>query len=347
MIFQNRRCTPAEFRSLWSAPKPSAAPSATALARLEHVWKLDVPLALVTTLLPALGLVMAIVLLLHGYGGPIEFGLAAVMYIATMIGIDVGYHRHFAHGAFKTTLPIRVVFAILGSMAFQGPVIWWVATHRRHHQLSDQPGDPHSPHRSAGTNDNQLRGFVHAHMGWLFDPTCVRAPGWAHYARDLYRDVAIFQIHMSYFSWLLLGLALPALLGGIVTWTWTGVGLGFLWGGLVRLFFSNHFSWAINSLCHSYGSRPFASHGDQSTNNWWLALPTLGESWHNNHHAFPNSAKFGLTWSQLDPGMWCIRALEMCGLAWDIKIPTSRLIEQKTVRRAEDCDLRVEEYDGQ
>ena len=329
MRFKYRRHTPVEGASMQSAPELPVLPSASALARLEQVRKLDVPLALVTTLVPALGLVTAIVLLLHGYGGPVEFGLVAVMYAATMIGIDVGYHRHFAHGAFKTTLPVRVILAILGSMAFQGPVIWWVATHRRHHQVSDQPGDPHSPHGFGGGVFGQLRGLLHAHMGWLFDSACVRAPGWARYARDLYRDVAIFQVHMSYFSWLLLGLALPAILGGMLTWTWTGVGLGFLWGGLVRLFFSSNFSWAINSLCHSYGSRPFASHDDQSTNNLWLALPTLGESWHNNHHAFPNSAKFGLTWWQLDPGMWCIRVLEMCGLAWDIKIPTAHMIKAK------------------
>src|SRR5438105_3327352 len=165
-----------------------------------------------TTLAPAMGLVSALVLLYYGYGGPVECGLAAVMYLATMIGIDVGYHRHFTHGAFKTTTPIRVLLAILGSMAFQGPVIWWVATHRRHHQMSDQPGDPHSPYRYGGRKYAQLRGLWHAHMGWLFDSACVRAPGWTRYAKDLYREAPIFKVHVSYFSWLLLGLALPAML---------------------------------------------------------------------------------------------------------------------------------------
>lgn len=326
---EKTRRTPDADDAMASGPAPPLMVLSSALARLEHMRRLDVPLALVTTMAPALGCLLAGGLLWHGYGGPVEFTLAIVMYAATMIGIDVGYHRHFAHGAFKTTTPVRIMLAILGSMAFQGPVIWWVATHRRHHQVSDQPGDPHSPHAYDGRRFASLRGFLHAHVGWLFDTACVRPPGWARYAKDLYRDVSIFRIHMSYFSWLLLGLTLPAVLGGLLTWTWAGVGLGFLWGGLVRLFFSSNFSWAINSLCHTYGRRPFPSDHDQSTNNGWLAIPTFGESWHNNHHAFPSSAKFGLRWWQLDPGMWCIRALAMCGLAWDIKSPTARMIKAK------------------
>jgi stearoyl-CoA desaturase (delta-9 desaturase) len=329
MFFKHRRRSRVAYESREMAPEPAVLTSTPALASLQQGAKFDRPLALVTTVVPAVGLVSAMVLLYHGYGGPVEFALATVMYLATMIGIDVGYHRHFTHGAFQTTLPIRVLLAILGSMAFQGPLIWWVATHRRHHQHSDQPGDPHSPQRYAGRPYRQLRGLWHAHMGWLFDPACVRAPGWARYAQDLYREATIFKVHMAYFTWLLLGLALPAMLDGMLTWRWTGVWLGLLWGGLVRLFFSSHFSWAINSLCHAYGSRPFASHDEHSTNNFWLVLPTLGEAWHNNHHAFPSSAKFGLTWWQLDPGMWCIQALAMCGLAWDIKIPTARMIEAK------------------
>jgi stearoyl-CoA desaturase (delta-9 desaturase) len=330
MVFKRRRQTRIAYESVEGVGVPQQLTSATALARLEPGRRLDRPLALVTTTAPAAGLVMAIVLLCQGYGGAVEFGLAAVMYVATMIGIDVGYHRHFAHGAFKTTTPVRVLLAVCGSMAFQGPVIWWVATHRRHHQTSDQPGDPHSPHPYGASTSQKLQGLWHAHLGWLLDPTCVRAPGWARYGRDLYREAPIFTVHMAYFSWLLLGLALPAVAGGVLRWTWTGVGLGFLWGGLVRLFLSSHFSWAINSLCHAYGSRPFATHADRSTNNFWLALPTFGESWHNNHHAFPSSARFGLSWWQLDPGMWCIRGLELCGLAWDIKIPTARLLEAKS-----------------
>jgi stearoyl-CoA desaturase (delta-9 desaturase) len=332
MAFRRRVATTVEYTSFEVTPAPLVSVSPKALTRLESITRLDRPLALASIVVPPLGLVIALVLLSQGYGGWLECTLAVGMYVVTMTGIVVGYHRHLAHRAFNTTPCIRAVLAVLGSMASQGPVIWWAATHRRHHQTSDQPGDPHSPHLHGAGMMTGLQGLLHAHMGWLFAPQSVRPLGWTRYAPDLYRDAAVFKVHMSYFSWLLVGLAIPAIIDGALTWTWTGVWLGFLWGGLVRLFFSSHFSWAINSICHRHGSRPFDTY-EHSKNNFWLAIPILGEGWHNNHHAFPSSATTGLRWWQIDPGGWIIRGLEICGLAWDIKIPTSRMIEAKARAR--------------
>ena len=329
MAVKSKSQTRVEYESFEVWPEALTLTSDSALERLESLTRLDRPLAWVSTVAPALGLIIAIILLFQGYGGPVEFGVTAVMYIATMTGIVVGFHRHFTHRAFKTKTFIRVTLAILGSMAFQGPVIWWVATHRRHHQISDQPGDPHSPHMHGKSFFQQCQGLFHAHMGWLFKSSSMRALGWSRFAPDLYKDEAILKVHMWYFYWLFLGFAIPAVAGGILTSSWTGVWLGALWGGLVRIFFSSHFFWGLNSICHFFGARPFNNPGEHSKNNFWFALPTLGEGWHNNHHAFPSSALIGLKWWQVDPGGRFIRTLEIFGLAWDVKVPTARMIEAK------------------
>jgi len=320
---------PAEYALPVPAPASQEAWSARRRARVDARAKLDWRLAWVVTCVPFLGLVMAITLLFCGYGiGPVEVGLWLGMHVVTLIGVEVGFHRHFSHRAFQTYQAIRVLLAILGSMAFQGPVIWWAATHRRHHRYSDRSGDPHSPHLQGEGRRALLRGLWHAHIGWLFVSESTRPPGWDKYARDLYRDRTIFRVHILYFYLLLMGFAIPALLGGVLTWTWKGVWLGFLWGGLVRTFSVNHMVWCANSITHRFGSRPFASH-DWSTNNIWLSIPSLGQAWHNNHHAFPRSALTGLEWWQVDVGGWVIRVLAMGGLAWDVKSPTARMIEAR------------------
>ena len=299
-------------------------------ARLNVLARLDRRLAWVVTCGPALGFVLAVILILAGY--PVrayQIWIWLGMHVLILTGVEVGFHRHFTHRSFKATPSLRVALAILGSMAFQGPVIWWSATHRRHHRFSDHPGDPHSPHCYGTGLRALIKGLLFAHMGWLFEPESTRALGWDRYARDLYRNQAIFKVHTMYFHWLALGFVIPAIIGGLVTRTWSGVFFGFLWGGPVRIFMMNHvFYWCINSVTHTFGTRPYKS-DDQSTNNVWLAIPTLGQAWHNNHHAFPAAAIMGMRWWEIDVGGWIIRVFEKLGLVWDVNVPPPHLIEKK------------------
>lgn len=281
--------------------------------------------ALVIVLIPLLGTVVAIAIASQLGIGLVEVGLLVSMYALTMMGITVGFHRHFSHCAFQTNTFIRVILAILGSMACQGPLIYWVSNHRRHHQYSDQPGDVHSPYFNEDERLGSLRGLWHAHMGWTFTHEITNA---FLFAKDLFRDPVISKVNQLYYVWVLLGLATPTIFGGILTKTWMGALSGFLWGGLVRLFLTYHATNSINSITHIYGNRPFDTR-EQSTNNIWLALPTGGEAWHNNHHAFPNSAILGQEWWQIDLGGLVIRTLERAGLVWDVKVPTAKMIEAK------------------
>ncbi|HEX3874519.1 MAG TPA: fatty acid desaturase [Solirubrobacteraceae bacterium] len=254
----------------------------------------------------------------------------AITYLLTGLGVTVGYHRLFTHRSFKTGKAVRMAFAILGSAAIEGSVIEWVATHRMHHRFSDKEGDPHSPHVGHGSGwRGAVRGLIHAHVGWTFrgiDRACTK-----HYAPDLLADPVVSFVNRTFVVWLLAGLAFPALLGFALTGTFVGALTGFLWGGAVRAFFLHHATFSINSLCHFFGNRKFET-GDYSRNLTWLAIPTLGEAWHNNHHAFPTSACHGLGRWQLDPSAWVISALEATGLAWDvIKISPARQ-ESKAIR---------------
>lgn len=279
-------------------------------------------------IIPTLGSIVAIAVALRSGIGPIEVGLLLIMYILTFCGITVGYHRHFSHRAFQANTACRVILGILGSMACQGPVIYWVSSHRRHHQYSELPGDLHSPYLIGDRNLGWFHGLWHSHIGWTYSHEITNT---FSFAKDLLRDPVISKVNRLYYVWVLLGLAIPTVLEGVMTWTWMGALNGFLWGGLVRLFLVHHSSWTIGSIAHIYGSRSFDTH-DQSRNNIWLAIPTFGESWHNNHHAFPNSAIFGLELSQIDLGGWVIRALEKVGLVWDVKVPTAEIIKAKKMK---------------
>ncbi|UTI63775.1 acyl-CoA desaturase [Paraconexibacter antarcticus] len=240
----------------------------------------------------------------------------AITYVLTGLGITVGFHRLFTHRSFKTPRALRVAFAILGSMAVEGPVIEWVATHRKHHQFSDHEGDPHSPHlHDAPGWRGVLGGLVHAHVGWMFRGKDQANP--AHYAKDLQAQADLRFVSRTFPLWVLAGLALPFGLGAALTGTLTGGLTGLLWGGGVRILVLHHATFSINSLCHTFGRRPFAT-GDESRNLAWLAPLSFGEAWHNNHHAFPTSARHGLRRGQIDPGDWLITALERTGLAWDV-----------------------------
>jgi stearoyl-CoA desaturase (delta-9 desaturase) len=312
------------FAASATAPQARGVTTANAAAQ-----KFERRVALAVVIMPFLGLMAAIIWHWGAGIGSMEVGLLVGMYTATIMGIGMGFHRLFSHGAFQTTVAIRVILAILGSMAAQGPVLWWAAIHRRHHAYSDCPGDPHSPHLHGEGVLGLLRGLWHAHTGWLF---IHEVTDWAHYIPDLLRDTVLFRINRLYFVWVGLGLVIPAAIGGLLSWTWLGAFQGFLWGGVVRLCLGHHATWSINSITHVCGSRPFRSR-DQSVNNFWIALLVFGEGWHNNHHMFPNSAKHGLTWWQIDISGWAIRALELAGLAWNVKAPTARMImEAKRVR---------------
>lgn len=324
-------------------------PTDHAVMRLYALAKLDRQLAWVVTLLPFGGSLIAVTLLFFGFGiGWSEIGILLGMYLLTMLGVEVGYHRYFTHGSFKTNRVIQGALGIAGAMAFQGPVIWWASTHRRHHRYSDRVGDPHSPNLQGGGFLKRLKGLIHGHIGWIFVGESTRPYEWAQYGHDLYRDRMIFQIHMAYFYWLALGLVLPTFLNGLLAGTWKGAFLGFLWGGLVRIFLMNHFVWALNSICHVYGSRPFNTPKDLSRNNAWLVLPTLGQGWHNNHHAFPSSATTGFEWWQIDIGGWVIRLLQAVGLAWDVKVPTApAIVARKQALNSNECSIkRMEVIDG-
>lgn len=282
--------------------------------------------ALVTVIVPFLGLLLAIGMLWYrGTITLIEIGLLVVMYLLTLTGITVGFHRHFAHRAFQAKTPVRILLGILGSMAAQGPVVYWVSTHRRHHRHSDQEGDPHSPHLHEESLFGALRGLWHAHIGWLFHAEITNS---AYFARELLRDPVVMGVNKRYFLWILLGFVIPGVLNGLWQMSWMGALQGMLWGGLVRVFLVHHATWSINSITHLYGRRSFATR-DHSTNNVWLAIPTLGEAWHNNHHAFPGSAIFGLERQQVDIGAWVIRLLEITGVAWDVHRPSAETIAAK------------------
>lgn len=291
--------------------------------------KLQRSIAFAVVCVPLLATAVALALAFWRGIGAVELGTLGVMYTLCIVGSTVGLHRHFAHRAFRARRPVRVALAALGSMAAQGPLVYWVASHRRHHAYSDQPGDPHSPNLHGGGWRGLVRGLWHAHIGWMFSD---EISDWVHFARDILQDRSVFRVHQSYFTWVLLGLAIPAALGAAWTGTWSGAALGFLWGGLVRMCLVNHASWCVGSVCHVFGTRPFDNR-DHSANNYWVALFTFGEGLQNNHHAFPSSAAHGLRWWQPDPALWIIRVLELFGLVWDVKIPTRCAVQEARTQR--------------
>jgi len=271
---------------------------------------------LAAVVIPFLATLTAIVLLWNRVVTAADLIIAAVMYLLTAIGITVGFHRLLTHRSFQTSKPVEYTFAILGSMAVQGPVIAWVADHRKHHAHTDEEGDPHSPHVGVdGDHQGVLAGLWHAHSGWLMS-TQGRAD-WKKYAPDLYEDRGMRIINRRFPLLVLASLAIPALAGFAVTGTAVGALTGLLWGGLVRIFFVHHVTWSVNSVCHFLGSRRFDV-DDRSTNVFWLAIPSLGESWHHNHHAFPRSAAHGLKRWEPDPSAMIIAAMERVGLARNV-----------------------------
>jgi len=276
----------------------------------------------IAVIVPFLGLVLGIVFLWgHGFSW-VELGLFLGMYIVTGVGITVGYHRLFTHRAFETSRVVQFILAVLGSMAVQGPLMQWVAMHRRHHQHSDQEGDPHSPHLHGGGFFDLVRGAWHAHVGWVFRPDPADL---AHYNRDLRQSRTLRAASALFPLWVALGLIIPAVVGGVLTASWMGALFGLIWGGLARIFLVHHITWSVNSVCHIWGRRPYPS-GDHSRNNFVFGILALGEGWHNNHHAFPTSARHGLRWWQFDLSYYVIRGMALLGLVWKVKLPSKQAL---------------------
>jgi len=273
---------------------------------------------LIAVVLPFLGLVAA-ALFLWGWGFRwVDLGLLLGMYALTALGITVGFHRLFTHRSFQANGAVQLALGVLGSMAVEGPLLYWVALHRRHHQNSDAAGDPHSPHTEGKGVVGLLRGLWHAHVGWVFQPD---PPDLYRYVKDLQQSRLPRLVSALFLVWVVIGLLIPAAVGGLVSGTWMGAWLGLVWGGLVRVFLVHHVTWSVNSVCHLWGMRPYRT-GDQSRNNFLFGVLAMGEGWHNSHHAFPTSARHGLRWWQPDASYWFIRLLWLLGLARNVKVPT-------------------------
>lgn len=274
---------------------------------------------------PLMGLAAAVALT-WGWGFRwVDLGLLVGMYLLTAFGITVGFHRLFTHRSFDTNPVVKFVLAAVGSMAVQASLFSWVAHHRIHHKHSDMPDDPHTPHHKGAGLLGWLRGFWHAHLGWAFTPD---ADGLSNYVKDLNKSPSLRLASRLFPAWVALGLLLPGVVGGLVSGTWGGALLGLIWGGLVRILLVHHVTWSINSVCHLWGQRPYDS-GDESRDNVVFGVLAMGEGWHNGHHAFPTSARHGLSWWKIDVSYYFIRLLALCRLAWDVRLPSPEALASR------------------
>ncbi len=276
---------------------------------------------------PFLALIAAVPVAWGGWLGWTDLLIMGAMYWFTGHGITVGFHRLFTHKSFKPNRFVKNALAVAGSMAVQGPLVRWVADHRKHHKFSDRDGDPHSPWKYGTSLRALWKGFWHAHMMWLFDTeqTVQRT-----YAPDLLKDRDLVRISKNFWAFVILSMVLPAALGGLITWSWQGALTAFFWGSLVRVALLHHVTWSINSICHTLGNRPFVSR-DKSANVWWLAIPSMGESWHNLHHADPTCARHGVQRGQLDTSARLIWLLEKAGWVDDVRWPVAERVRSKLV----------------
>lgn len=279
---------------------------------------------LFTVFAPLGAVVLAIVLCWRRWVEPRDLAVCVAMYLVTVLGITMGFHRLFTHKSFKCGATLRAVLGVAGSMASQGPLFFWVACHRRHHQHSDEAGDPHSPHTHGEGARGVLLGWWHAHVGWMF---AHKPENYFRLVNDLVRDPVVMTVHRFYFLWVMAGLVLPGVASAVIAGETAAFWPGLLWGGLVRLFLVHHVTWSVNSVCHLFGSAPYATE-DESRNNALVAVLTLGEGWHNNHHAFPSSARHGLRWWQVDPTYMILRGLVATRLAWDVRTPSAQELSE-------------------
>jgi stearoyl-CoA desaturase (Delta-9 desaturase) len=268
---------------------------------------------------PFAGVLIAIVLLWNSWVDGIDLAILAVLYLATAMGVTVGFHRLLTHRSFAVDPWLERTFARLGQLSVEGSVLDWVADHRKHHAHTDVEGDPHSPHVGHGSG---LAGLWHAHTGWLMETQ--GQADWKRYCRDLYEDPKMKAIGRRFPLYVLASLLIPTVLGFVLHgFTWQGALRGYVWGGLVRIFLVHHVTWSVNSVCHMIGSRPYTAR-DRSANFWPLAILSMGESWHNLHHADPTCARHGVGRGQIDVSARLIWILERFGWATDVRWPTPK-----------------------
>jgi stearoyl-CoA desaturase (delta-9 desaturase) len=264
----------------------------------------------------------------------VDVVLLVALYTLCAFGTTIGFHRYFTHKGFEARLPVKVTLGILGCMTMQGPIIQWVTDHRKHHALSDKPGDPHSPHVGHGDGlRGAIRGFGHAHVGWMFSNLGMEQG--RVYGKDLYEDRVVVWIDRLYLLWVALSLGIPFAIGYAVGGGSLALGLeALVWGGLFRIFLYQHATFSVNSICHMFGRQDYRSR-DEARNNWVVALLVFGEGWHNNRHAFPASARHGLHRFQLDVSWWVIRTLERVRLVWDVKTPSRDQLARRRLQPSE------------
>ncbi|GEL18798.1 acyl-CoA desaturase [Pseudonocardia asaccharolytica] len=305
---------------------PGLSPVRPILGATRSNWQQGLVWAFVVA--PMLAL-LATVPVMWGWGlGWYDVAIAAVFYVVGILGVTVGYHRHFTHKSFKARPWLRIMLAISGSLAIQGSVMAWVADHRRHHAYSDKEGDPHSPWRYGTSPTAVAKGFFWSHVGWLFER---RKTNYERFIPDLLADRAVRRVSKLFGLWVAVSLILPAALGGLLTWSWAGVLTGFFWGGLVRTGLVHHVTWSINSICHMVGRRPFRSR-DRSRNFWPLAILSMGESWHNLHHADPTCARHGVLPGQIDISARVIWLFERFGWVHEVRWPTTSRLTKLRAR---------------
>jgi stearoyl-CoA desaturase (delta-9 desaturase) len=296
------------------------------IIKSRHFHKLQRRHFFLFDVLPFVGTLIALGLLFYRPIGALDISLFFGLWLVTGLGMTVGYHRLFTHQAFTTGTAVSALLIIMGSMAGRGSMISWAAMHRRHHELSDHEGDLHSPNLHGGSLVSRLRGFLHAHLTWMTEHDY---PNVAHYVPDLMAERMLVKVNSLYYVWVLLGLCIPTFIGGVVSGSlWRAI-TAFLWGGVVRMFVVEQTMSALNSVLHTFGRRPFVTRDDHSGNLAIMAWLGWGEGWHNNHHAFPYSAAFGLRRFEFDPGFLFIRLLEALGLAWGVKVPTPEKIARR------------------
>ena len=270
--------------------------------------------------------VLAAIPLAWGWGlGWHDIVIAFVFYVVTGMGITMGFHRHFTHSSFKAARPLHVSLAIAGSLAIEGPVLVWVADHRRHHKYSDKEGDPHSPWRFGNDWKALSKGFLYAHMGWMFNPNQTSQQ---KFCPDLLADPPIRRVSSTFPLWVAVSLLAPALIGGLWSMSLAGALTAFFWASLVRICLLHHVTWSINSVCHTFGNEDFDVR-DKSRNVAWLAIPSFGESWHNLHHSDPTCARHGALEGQIDISARAIWIAEKLGWAWDVRWPDEQRLSGK------------------
>ena len=284
--------------------------------------------ALVTIGVPTVGFAIAIYLMLTGRATVLDYTLFLVFYAIHIFGITIGYHRYAAHKSFKTSPFFQGVLLISGSMGLEGPVLHWVATHRRHHRFADEQGDPHSPHLSGQGVRGKLKGLWYAHIPWMLSDQESRV---TVFAPDVLRDRRLYAYSRTYPVWALAGLLLPAVVGWAIGGTLASAFSGFIFGGLARVCVANQAMWCVGSISHMIGSRPFANR-DDSANNWPVAFFTFGEGLQNNHHAFPGAYRHGMRWWEPDLSGWVIAGLSKVGIVWDLHMPPRKTVNNRLRR---------------